>query len=207
MASLLAVALALAATPADATRDAVASRVGVPAEDVEVRGLYLPEGKDIDGDWIVELPSASAFAGTTSLVLRHRGERFVVRPHVVVWREALVAATDARPGALLTTRTARVPSDRLRGETAVTTGVWRAVVSFHEGDPLTTARVETPPERLEGAAVELEAASAGRLSVRAPGELLQDARAGERVAVLNLATRAVQRGVYLGDGVVALEAR
>jgi flagella basal body P-ring formation protein FlgA len=45
----------------------------------------------------------------------------------------------------------------------------------------------------------------GEVFITAHGEVLADAMVGEEVAVLNRATRSVQRGVYEGDLIVVLE--
>jgi flagella basal body P-ring formation protein FlgA len=198
--------VASAALPEVAVRDAVARRVGVPVADVEVGSLGLLPSAAVDAAWIVDFAPSSTFTGSTTLTLRNGDVRYVVRPRIVIWRDVPVAAEAVAPGQPLTLVTARVSSDRLRGETPVDPVLtWDATVSFAAGDPVTINRARPQPDLREGAAVRIES-GAGSLSVSAPGELLSDAQVGQRVAVLNLATRAVQHGVYRGGTIVALEA-
>lgn len=207
----LAIALVLtgsasAALPEEVVREAVAARAGVPVVDVEVGPLGLASSAAVDGPWQVSLPSGAVFTGATSLTLVNGAARYVVRPRVVVWRTLPVAAAAVSPGAPLEIAYARVASDVLRGETPVDPALaWDAAVSFAEGQPVTVNRVRPRADVREGTPVRIEA-GLGSLSVSAPGELLSDARVGQRVSVLNLATRAVQHGVYRGANIVALEA-
>ncbi len=197
---------ASAALPEVAVRDAIATRAGVPVADVEVGPLGLAAAAAFDAPWIVDIAPGSTFTGATTITLRAGEARYSVRPRVVIWREVPVAADAVAPGEPLTLTTARVSSDRLRGETPVDPSrAWDASVSFDAGDPVTVNRARPQADLREGTAVRIEA-GIGALSVWAPGELLSDARVGQRVAVLNLATRAVQHGVYRGGTTVALEA-
>lgn len=203
---------ALAATPAVSIRQAAAQQAGVPETDVEVGMLGLPEAvAQRDATWDVLFPVAGSFTGATPVVLVAEGARYQLRPRIVVTRSVPVARAAVRPGERVELVEARVGSDRLRGEvpvpmpsTTAPTQAWQARVALAAGEPVTTTRVRAYPDLLQGAEVKLEA-GAGKLSVRAPGRLLEDAFVGARVGVLNLATRAVQRGVYRGDGTVALE--
>jgi flagella basal body P-ring formation protein FlgA len=178
----------------------------VALADVEVGPLRLPASAAVDGPWQVSLPSNAVFTGATTMTLSNGEARFVVRPRVVVWKEVPVAASAVAAGSPVEVGSARVASDVLRGEVPVDPSLaWDATVSFAVGQPVTMNRVRPRADVREGAAVRIEA-GIGPLSVSAPGELLSDARVGQRVAVLNLATRAVQDGVYRGGNVVALEA-
>jgi flagella basal body P-ring formation protein FlgA len=203
---LLLTGSATAALPEAVVREVVAARAGVSVADVEVGPLGLPAAVGVDGPWQVSLPSSASFTGATTMTLSNGASRYVVRPRVVVWREVPVAAAAASAGGPVELGRARVASDVLRGEVPVDpTVAWDATVSFAVGQPVTMNRVRPRADVREGTAVRIEA-GIGTLSVSAPGELLSDARVGQRVAVLNLATRAVQDGVYRGGNIVALEA-
>ncbi|MEN9785847.1 MAG: Chaperone for flagella basal body P-ring formation [Pseudomonadota bacterium] len=205
-------ASALAATPSQAVRLAAARQAGVSEDDVEVGMLGLPPATaERDAAWEVQFPAGGAFTGATPVLLVSDGARFQLRPRIVVTRTVAVAAASARPGERVELVPARVGSDRIRGEVPVplpsgpdAARGWQARVAIAAGEPVTTARVRPYPDRLQGTDVKV-VADVGRLSVRAPGRLLEDAFVGAQVGVLNLATRAVQRGVYHGDGIVALE--
>jgi len=205
--ALLSVATALAARPADAIAAAVAARAGVPATDVEVTGLGLPEGADVDAVWRVDLPAGQRrFTGTTAVYLQREDgpARFALRPRVVTWHEVPVAERSVRAGEAVALVRARVASDVLRAEEPVDEGRWVARVGIEAGTPVTTARVRAAPDLADGAEVKLLAGS-GALRVAAPGRLLGDAWIGAPVSVLNLATRAVLKGTYRGENTVALE--
>lgn len=197
--------VALAATPTDAVRAAVAARAQVPVADVEVGPLgLLPAVAALDTDWEVRFPGDAAFRGSTAVQLTGGGRSYALRPHVITWREVPVAAESVRAGDAVVLTVARVASDRLKSETPVAAGAWQARVALAAGEPVTTARVRPLPDLRNGAEVKVLAGSGG-LQVRAPGKLMEDAFVGAPVAVLNLATKAVQRGTYRGDGTVALE--
>ncbi len=197
--------LALAATPADAIRAAVATRAQVPLADVEVGPLgLLPAVASLDTDWEVRFPGDTVFRGSTAVQLTGGGRSYALRPSVVTWREVPVAAESVRAGEPVVLATARVSSDRLKSETPVSVGAWQARVAIAAGEPVTTARVRPLPDLRNGAEVRV-LAGAGALQVRAPGKLMEDAFVGAPVAVLNLATKVVQRGTYRGNGTVALE--
>lgn len=197
--------VALAATPIDAIRVAVAARAKVPLADVEVGSLgLLPAVAALDTDWDVQFPGDALFRGSTAVQLRGGGRTYALRPHVITWREMPVAAESVRAGDAIQLTTARVASDRLRSETPVAPGDWLARVAIGAGEPVTTARVRVLPDLRAGAEVKV-LAGVGGLQVRAPGKLMEDAFVGAPVAVLNLATKVVQRGTYRGDGTVALE--
>jgi flagella basal body P-ring formation protein FlgA len=205
-------ASALAATPVQAIREAAARHAGVPEVDVDVGMLGLPDAvAQRDATWDVQFPAAGTFTGATPVLLVADGARYQLRPRIVVTRTVPVAAAAARTGERVEIVTARVGSDRIRGEVPVALPTaagapcaWQARVAIAAGEPVTTARVRPYPDLLQGTDVKLEAGG-GRLTVQAPGRLLEDAFVGARVGVLNLATRAVQRGVYHGNGTVALE--
>ncbi len=75
--------VALAATPIDAIRAAVAVRAKVPLADVEVGSLgLLPAVAALDTDWDVQFPGDALFRGSTAVQLRGGGRTYALRPHV-----------------------------------------------------------------------------------------------------------------------------
>jgi flagella basal body P-ring formation protein FlgA len=197
--------LLFAFTPAEALRDAVARQEAVPVADVEVGPLGTLSGAPADAEWSVRLP-ANEVCGRVPVVLTTGDHRYAVTAPITVWRELPVAATAVRSGAAITLTTARVPCTLLRGETPVDPSQsWEADVSIAAGAPVTMARVHTQPDVQKGANVRIEA-TAGALTVAAPGQLLQDGFSGQKVSVLNLATHAVLVGVYTGNNIVTLAA-
>lgn len=202
---LLAVGLAGASTPGEAVRDAVARHESVSVEDVQVEDI-LVAGAPADATWVVSLPAAAGLCGRVPVVLTADAHRYAVVAPITTWRDVPIAEKAVASGERLVLGTARVPCTQLRGETPVDPEtIWQAGVSIPAGAPVTTARVRPWPDVQKGAAVRIEAVS-GVLVVAAPGELLQDGYAGQKVSVLNLATRAVLVGTYAGSNVVTLEA-
>ena len=197
--------LLFAFTPAEALRDAVARQEAVPAADVEIGSLGTLAGAPENAEWSVRLPE-NTLCGRVPVVLTAGTHRYTVTAPITVWRELPVAAAAVGPGAAITLQTARVPCTLLRGETPVDpTQSWEAAVSIAAGAPVTQARVHTTPDVAKGSNVRIEA-TAGALTVAAPGQLLQDGFSGQKVSVLNLATRAVLVGTYSGNNIVTLAA-
>lgn len=202
---MMGLALLVAFTPADAVREAVAKHESVPAEDVQIDGLGALQGAPDDADWVVRLPEARGLCGSIPVILSTPGHRYAVRAVVTVWLDLAVSETAVSPGERVRVTSSREPCTVLHGETPVDPGLaWEAGVSLAAGSPVTTARVRTWPDVRKGAGVKIEA-GVGGLTVTADGQLLQDAFVGKKVAVLNLATRAVLSGTYLSDGVVRVE--
>ena len=200
----LAIALAVAATPTEAIRDAVAVRLGVSPADVAVTGLAPLPGTQ-EADWAVELPQTGPLTGSIPVVLRSGSGRYAVRPSIVAWRDLPVASAATEAGQPIVLKTARVSSDRLRGEAAVDpSGHWVARVDLAEGDPVTTARARAEPDARRGAEIRV-LSQVGALSIQAPGVLLGDAYTGKPVSVMNLSTHVVLSGTYRSDGTVLLE--
>jgi len=202
----LLVGVAHAVLPAEAIASVVSARVGVPLADVEVTALGLPAQAVVDGAWGVELPPGlRKFTGSTPVtLLRPDGARFAVRPRIVTYAMVPVAQGSVRAGEPIVLTQARTASDVLRSEEPVGEGRWVARVAIAAGDPVTASRVRQAPDLGQGADVQLTAGS-GPLVVAAPGRLMADAYVGAPVPVLNLATRAVLKGTYRGNHVVALE--
>lgn len=194
-------AIASASTPSAAIRAAVAQKVGVVLEDVEVHGVSLPTAP-ADADWIVDLPTVGPVWGEPAVVLHVGTTRFVLRPHVTVWQTLPVAAQAASAGEPVSVTTARVARDTLRGAVPVdATHTWEARVDLAAGAPLTTSVVRARPDGAQGQQVRIVAGQ-GPLSVQAPGQLGEDAFVGDRVHVVNLATRTQLVGTYQADGSV-----
>lgn len=201
MFSLLAVAAAFASTPSAAIQAAVAAKVGVPAADVEVHGVELPTAPT-SVDWLVDLPSVGPVWGDVSVTLHAGTSRYLVRPRVTVWQTLPVAAKSARAGERVEITTARVARDTLHGQAPVDpTHSWQARVDLVAGAPLTTTVVRERPDAAQGQTVRI-VAGAGPLVVFAPGQLGEDAFVGDRVHVVNLATRTQLVGTLQGDGTV-----
>ena len=197
--------LLFAFTPAEAIRDAVARREAVPVADVEVGELGTLSGAPADAQWSVRLPE-HGLCGRVPVVLTAGNQRYAVTAPITVWRDLPVAAAAVRSGDAITLNTARVPCTLLRGETPVDPSkFWEAGVSIAAGAPVTLARVHTLPDVQKGANVRIEA-TAGALTVAAPGKLLEDGFSGQKVSVLNLATHAVLEGTYTGNNIVTLAA-
>lgn len=200
----LALAAATAATPSEAIRGAVATRLGIPVADVEVSAMAPIPGLQ-EADWSVELPLSGPITGNVPVVLRSGAGRYAVRPVIVAWREVPVAAEATAAGQTVPLAMARVSSDRLRGETVVERGSsWVARVDLAAGDPVTTSRARAEPDARRGAEIRV-VTECGALSIQAPGVLLGDAYVGKPVSAMNLSTHVVLSGTYRSDGVVLLE--
>ena len=198
---------AMAAFPVgEAVRAAVAEREGLPVDDVVVSGIGVLPNAPIEADWAVTLPRTGSLTGDVQVVVRAGTARYAIVPHVVVWRALPVAVSPTAAGQRVSVTLGRVSSDRLGAQAVAPDGAWVARVRLAAGEPLTSANVRLAPDVQRGAPVRIVAAQ-GHVSVSAPGELLDDAFVGGRVAVLNLATRTVQSGTYRGGSVVALEQR
>lgn len=201
---MIGLALLCAFTPAEAVRQAVATRESVPVEDVYVGELPALAGAPADAAWSVDLPESVELCGSVPVVLSAEGHRHAVRAPITVWRTTPITAQAVAIGGRIDTVEARVACDALHGESPVTPGQpYEARTAFAAGAPVTTARVRAWPDVEKGAEVRI-VATAGRLTVAAPGELLQDGYTGGKVAVLNLATHAVLTGTYTGNNVVKL---
>lgn len=196
-------ALALAAaSPEAAVREAVAARLHVPLDDVEVAPLQLAAA----ADWRAELPTVGPVWGSVPVVIFGTSAsgpvRYAVRPRITVFQELPVAAGATAAGTAVTVRTARVALDDLRGATPVDPALrWEARVDLAPDTPLTTRCVRPLPDAKEGATVRIVAGS-GPLRVMSVGRLGDDAFVGAEVIVESLATRTQLRGVLQADGTV-----
>lgn len=196
---------AFAREPADAIRDAIAERVGVPASDVEVTGIGRLESQPQDPDWVVTLPSAGPMSGDLRVIIRADESRYALVPHVVIWRQLPVAAAKAGASGRIEMTMGRVSSDRLAGSIPVAPdAAWEARVDFAPGDPVTTANARAWPDARRGADVRIVSAAGAGAAV---GELLDDGFIGARVSVMDLATRAVVRGTFSAEGTVVADRR
>lgn len=129
-------------------------------------------------------------------------DRLRVRPDLVVWVAAAVAARPVEAGAAVP---AVIGEARL---TELAAGAWTggeavAVRGMRAGEPLTRASVRAVPDARSGANVVL-GVTAGALRIEADGRLLHDAALGDVVRAYNQATDAVVRGVLVAPDRVEL---
>jgi hypothetical protein len=129
-------------------------------------------------------------------------DQYTVRPELVVWVPALVAAESAAQGELVKVEPGEAPLDKLTGprwtsESAV------ALRSLAAGEPLTAAKVALPADAVSGARVTVRVRT-GDLEIRAEGRLIGSARVGQRVGVHLDATGTVARGVLVSPDTVEL---
>ncbi len=174
-----------------------ASRVDVRWIGVEER--MLPA--DIDriawtGDACRNRPelrvSFNGSAGRTSVT---------VRPQLALWQSVPVAIEDIPSGTPISaSQLADVPWEKLRG-TPMTTGVSKRLIKA--GDPLDSTVVMVPMDIERDQSVSLRV-SRGSLTITAPGRTLQSARVGEKVKVINEATRVALEGTLIDSQTVEL---
>lgn len=202
------VGLVAAATPEAAIRAAVATRLGIPEADVEVRALSLPADLPADGAFRVSLPGYAIQGGRIPVSLELRTAAGVsswkLRPDLELYGPLPVAASAVEAGQVVPVTVERLPLDVLRGgEPVDATTPWEARVDLHRGEPLTRSVVRLVPDLREGAIVPV-VVRRGDLEVRCDAELQVDARYGDSVPVFNLVTRARLAGVLQTDGSVLL---
>lgn len=128
--------------------------------------------------------------------------RYTVRPELVIWVEAPVAAAPARAGEPVTGELALVELSALVGG-RFTGGAAVARRALRAGDPLTSLTVAPAPDAASGARVTLRA-RVGDLEIRGEGKLLENARIGESVRVWVAATDVSVRGVLSSPDLVDL---
>jgi flagella basal body P-ring formation protein FlgA len=129
-------------------------------------------------------------------------DRYTVRPELVVWVRALVAAEGAAQGELVKVTWGSAPLEKLTGprwtsESAV------ALRPLAAGEALTAAKVALPADAVAGARVTVRVRS-GDLEIRTEGRLIGAARVGQRVGVHLYATGNVARGVLVAPDTVEL---
>ena len=177
------------------------------AETVEVRWLGLAEERlptaiqDIvwDGDPCRRRPDLRMTVVDAGKI----DAQYTLRPSLVVSVRVPVANADFRPGDPVTANWGLVPIEKVQG-TPITSGNWAARVNIDAGEPITDAVVEQPIDAKKGSAVTLQIVR-GALTLNAPGSLLEDARIGESIRVVNEATHVALRGVLVAPDTVQLQ--
>jgi flagella basal body P-ring formation protein FlgA len=129
-------------------------------------------------------------------------DRLRVRPDLVVWVPALVAARPVASGQPVEV----VPGEARLSDLAA--GAWTggdavATRAMRAGEALTRSSVREVPDADSGATVVLRV-TAGSLQILAEGRLLQDASVGDEVRAYNEATDAVVRGILVAPDTVEL---
>lgn len=211
---ILALAGAFAPAPAQAKeavlaiREAVAERLALPVDDVEVGALGLASGWVTDADWRVELPRYSVVGSRVDVTINATIEgapvRLRVSPEIATWSTVPTAATDTAPGQAVRLESRRVRSDQLRGETPVDpTLAYESTTTIRAGQPVTRSRVRFVPDRREGEEVTVVVRS-GAVEIRSSGTLHADAFVGATVPVVLGTTKIVKQGRWTADGYVIL---
>jgi len=168
------------------------------AEEVEVHWLGLDE--PVEGELFWE---GAPCRPSPELRLTVDGStRYTLRPRLTVWVVAPVAAGSTEADQPVDTELGLVPIERIHGRPVH--GRWLARVALEAGDPVTDAVVAPLPDVRKGASVDLQV-QRGTLQITAPGRLLEDARLGERVRVVNEATRVTLRGVLVASDTVEIQ--
>ncbi|MEQ1505726.1 MAG: flagellar basal body P-ring formation chaperone FlgA [Myxococcota bacterium] len=129
-------------------------------------------------------------------------DRVTVRPDLVVWVHAPVAAHPVEAGAEVEVTDGTAPlsalvAGRFTGDAAI------ASRALNAGEPLTRLNVRAKAAAVSGAEVTLRV-RVGTLVVTADGRLLGDAQVGDVVRVFNHATEAVVSGTLVSPDTVEL---
>jgi flagella basal body P-ring formation protein FlgA len=209
MLTLAYIATALANDPTEVVEHAIAERMGITPEDIEIQSLGIANAPP-NADWNVTLPTGNLW-GTVALQLNATlptGEvrRYSAYAHISIWAPIPIATTETAPGQPIQITMERRNLDSLKGGSPVDPQHnWRARSTLHAGDPVTLTRAAPLPDANKGQPVEIWVQH-GALQIRAPGQLNADAFTGQPVTVLNLATQTVVTGIYQPDGRVRLGA-
>lgn len=195
-----------------AIRAHVATALGLPAHDVEVRsnGLGAPLACGPAAHLEVEASPGEAYRQYVRLRLRgtEGGESCAdlrVRTELVIWQQVPVVGASVGAGETIRLSTGRVERHRMQGKAVdPLSGPYLAVAPLDAGAPVTVARVRTAPDWKSGSTVTLVAGS-GALVIHTSGRLLSDAKNGARVRVANPATGAVVVGVITANGTVMVQ--
>jgi len=163
----------------------------VEVQSLGVQADALPLGEVVwSGDPCRERPRL----GLTVVASGMEVWRAQVKPRLRLQIETTVAAADLRPGEPVELVTALAPYHRFRPAQ----DAWRATAWIRAGEAVHDGNSEPLPAASQGADVTLIAGQNG-VQITAPGVLLHDANPGDRVTVLNRATRVEQQGTLL-DG-------
>lgn len=201
---------------ADAARHALVEYIGAAchAEEVEVHALSVDLSRwnnSFDANsasptatsfrWSGDACSARPDLALTVLENDVASSRMSVRPHVTVWIKAPVAAFDLKPQQEIAVEWRKVPIEKLARQPIATTGIARAAI--RAGEPLTRLVVTVAPDLRDGTAVDI-LVRRGELTVHAEGKSLADAMIGEKVAVLNSATKTALQGTVVDSHTVEI---
>lgn len=119
--------------------------------------------------------------------------RFSVQPSLTLWALVPVAARDIAVGEPISVVDAEVDLAKVVG-LPVRQGVALTVIAA--GRPVLESMVGTPFDASNGSSVEL-VYRRGNLMIAADGRLLEDAKLGDSVRVVNSSSRAVAQGVLV----------
>jgi len=194
---------------ADAIRSHVADSRSVSIDSVEVVSVGLKaEHSCVSAPTVlVESLPGEQFRGVTHLRvhLSNNGVacgEYTISPKIILYREVVVAAADAAPGATVELTTRRMRVSDLRGALVdPADGPFVAVRAIRLGDPVSYRRVKRRPAANVGETVSIVINTHG-LTIRAEGRLLGDAHLGDWVHVANLATDTVVQGTLIAPQTV-----
>ena len=175
------------------------------AVEVEVRWLGLSEDAFRDADvlrWEGD-PCRSRPTLRLHVVDRQGPRRLTVRPDLHIEVPVLVADTPAAPGDEVSWTEGTANVSALVGR-PVQPGTWEATVPLAIGTPLTDSRVQEPVLARDGATVSI-VLRRGPLTLTAAGRLLQSARLGDTVQVVNEATQVAHTGVLMTPTTVEIQ--
>lgn len=178
------------------------ARCGARAVEVHWIGMdpaRLPDGATYlwEGDPCRSRPDLRV----SILVRGNLAAKLTVNPYLTVWVEAPVAAKPLAAGEEVLSELALVPIEKVRGQTYATSGLAR--VALDPGTPLTNLVVSPAPDIRKGSSVELRV-TRGSLTITAAGHVLEDGRIGERIKVVNDATRVALDGILIDGATVEI---
>lgn len=152
-----------------------------------------------DADTIVWMGDACRPQPT--LTLRAGSERRTIRPALALWVEGPVAPKDISENESFVVETGLIPWVASRANTLEGTVMSRKPI--RAGQPVTPANAKRIPDAAQGDAVAV-VITVGTISIRAEGEILTPGFIGDRVAVRNRSTHAIQRGLLVNATTVSL---
>jgi flagella basal body P-ring formation protein FlgA len=200
-------AFAWAEDPVVCLQRAIAEKLSISQEDVEIRSLGIAS-PPADATWTVELPAGNLW-GTisvrmTALEPDENQLHYTTYARVSVWDEVPVAAEAVQAGQPIVLTMQRVRLEDLRGATPVDPArSWLARSSLQAGQPVTTLKAKAVPDALEGTQVRI-VVQQGALRIETTGMLLEDAWAGQLVHVKSQGTAVELVGIYESNGLVRI---
>jgi flagella basal body P-ring formation protein FlgA len=132
-------------------------------------------------------------SGLAAIVDGVPSARFAVQPSLTLWVTVPVAARDLAAGEAIAVVDAEVDLAKVVG-LPVRQGTARVAIAA--GRPVLESMVGAQFDAINGSSVELVYVR-GNLVIAAEGRLLEDAKLGDSVRVVNEASRAVARGVLV----------